>query len=158
MELQNHLINLLVNFMAASKTAHPICRVAELLPGDRRIVQIEGRSIGIFNVKGKYYAIRNVCPHQFAPLCEGPVTGTTVAGAVGEYQWCRDGEIVRCPWHAWEFDITTGKSIVDPAKLRVARYDVDVRPGTPPPPLPGSEASVPCYEVTVEQDMVTLHI
>jgi nitrite reductase (NADH) small subunit len=142
----------------ATKKAHPICRAADFPPGERRIVCIDGRSIGVFNVKGTYYAIRNVCPHQRAPLCEGPITGTTVPGAVGEYQWSREGEIVRCPWHGWEFDITTGKSIVDPAKLRVARYDVDVQPGALQPPQPGGEASVPAYEVTVEDDIVTLHV
>ena len=143
---------------AAPKKAHPVCRVAELPPGERRIVTVEGRSIGVFNVKGTFYAIRNVCPHQRAPLCEGRITGTTVPGAVGEYQWSREGEIVRCPWHGWEFDITTGKSIVDPAKLRVARYDVDIQPGSATPPQPGGEASVPAYEVTVEEDIVMLHV
>lgn len=60
-------------------------RVDELPPGSRKIVMAGGRSIGVFNVKGTYYALRNTCPHQFAPLCLGRVTGTTLPSKVGEY-------------------------------------------------------------------------
>ena len=49
---------------------------SELPPGERRIVEVEGRSIGVFNVGGTYYALRNACPHQGAPLCRGSVQGT----------------------------------------------------------------------------------
>ena len=48
---------------------HVVARVSELPPGARRIVEIGRRSIGVFNVNGKLYALRNACPHQGAPLC-----------------------------------------------------------------------------------------
>lgn len=90
-------------------------------------VEIEGRSIGVFNVNGRFYALKNSCPHQFAPLCLGKVTGTNRPSDVGTFDWCRDGEIIRCPWHAWEFDITTGRSIFNPHKVRTKSYDVEVK-------------------------------
>jgi nitrite reductase/ring-hydroxylating ferredoxin subunit len=46
----------------------------------------------------------------------------------GEYVWDREGEILRCPWHGWEFDLTTGRSIFNPHKLRVRTYEVTVEP------------------------------
>ncbi|MCY3901440.1 MAG: Rieske 2Fe-2S domain-containing protein [Caldilineaceae bacterium] len=55
---------------------NPICRVSDLPPGERKIVEVRGRLIGVFNVHGKYYVIRSLCPHQGAPLCRGTITGT----------------------------------------------------------------------------------
>src|SRR3954447_8286477 len=74
-------------------------RASEVAPGQRKIVEIEGRSIGIFNVHGSFYALRNRCPHQAAPLCLGAIKGMALPGKPGEYQWGREGEILRCPWH-----------------------------------------------------------
>ncbi|MFC7132329.1 MULTISPECIES: Rieske (2Fe-2S) protein [Salinibaculum] len=106
---------------------HPVCPVAELPPGERRIVEIDGESIGVFNVAGEFHALRNVCPHHLAPLCEGTIGGTlSPADAVGEYNWEKEGEIIRCPWHKWEFDIKTGESVYNPHRLRTRTYDTDV--------------------------------
>jgi 3-phenylpropionate/trans-cinnamate dioxygenase ferredoxin subunit len=84
-------------------------------------------SIGIFNVRGTYYALKSSCPHQGAPLCEGRVTGTTAVLQHGRELptavWTREGEIVRCPWHGWEFDILTGRALCDPP-WRVATFEV----------------------------------
>jgi nitrite reductase/ring-hydroxylating ferredoxin subunit len=91
-----------------------VCPAAELPPGERRVIEAGGLSIGVFNVGGEYHALLNLCPHQLAPLCEGRVTGTTTADAPGEYDWERDGQIVRCPWHGWEFDVATGESVFNP--------------------------------------------
>ena len=98
---------------------HIVGPVSELPPGERKIIQAGNRTIGVFNVAGEFYAVRNTCPHQGAPLCKGHVTGTTLPSQPGEYIWAREGEILRCPWHGWEFDITNGKSIFNPHKLRV---------------------------------------
>ena len=54
---------------------HIIGRVSELPPGERRIVEVDGHLIGVFNVQGRYYALRNRCPHQGAPLCLGAIKG-----------------------------------------------------------------------------------
>ena len=93
---------------------HIIGHVSELPPGERRLVEADGRSIGVFNVDGQYYALRNQCPHQGAPLCMGAIKGLALPSKPGEYRWGREGEILRCPWHGWEFDITTGVNRDDP--------------------------------------------
>ena len=100
--------------------------VDEILPGERKIIDVAGRSIGVFNVGGEFYALRNTCPHQGGPLCQGRLTGFIMARVPGEYSYTRRGEIVRCPWHGWEFDVKTGQSWFDPVQTRVRAYAVSV--------------------------------
>lgn len=130
---------------------HVVGGVAEIPPGQRKIVDIEGRSVGVFNVNGVFFALRNSCPHQAAPLCLGAIKGMTMPANPGEYVWAREGEILRCPWHGWEFDITTGRSIYNPHRVRVKRYEVTVEPGQAPDP------SVETFAVTVERELVVVH-
>ncbi|HEU5099927.1 MAG TPA: Rieske (2Fe-2S) protein [Roseiflexaceae bacterium] len=103
-----------------------VATVEEIPPGGRKLVEIAGRSIGVFNLDGEFFALRNRCPHQGGPLCAGVLGGLISAPRPGEYQYSRAGEILRCPWHGWEFDIRTGQSWFDPARVRVRRYDVTV--------------------------------
>ena len=130
---------------------HVVARVSELPPGERKIVEVEGRSIGVFNVHGDYYALRNICPHQGAPLCLGDVMGTAAPTPPGEYRWEREGEILRCPWHGWEFDLKTGRSIFNPHKMRVRSYEVSVDSDAEP------DESVETYPLSVEDGLVVLH-
>jgi len=109
--------------------------VEEIPPGERKlIVPFRGRAgIGVFNVNGSYHALRNLCPHKLGPLCTGRVSGRVVAAAppssyAPELEVERDGEIIRCPWHLWEFEIATGRCLVDP-KVRVKTYPVAVEDG-----------------------------
>ena len=101
---------------------------ADLAPGERRIVQVDGRSIGIFNVHGTYYALHNRCPHMAGPLCEGPVTGTTRQTDTMEFVYERAGEVVRCGWHGWEFEIRTGRCLVV-NRMRALTYPASVENG-----------------------------
>ena len=126
-------------------------KVTELPPSSRRIVSVNGREIGVFNVKGKYYALRNLCPHQSAPLCLGELTGLTVSDEPGEIEWTREGEILRCPWHGWEFDILNGRTVFK-SKARVKTYDVRVEKE----PLELLIDGVETYPVTVENEVVIL--
>ena len=134
---------------------HIIGAVAEIEPGQRKIVEIHGVSIGVFNVAGTFYALRNRCPHQGAPLCRGSLKGTTLPSAPGEYLWAREGEILRCPWHGWEFDVTTGRSLFNPHRVLVRAYEVTVERG-------GAEAEedpiVETFPVTVEAEKIVLHM
>jgi nitrite reductase (NADH) small subunit len=108
---------------------HEVCTASEIPPGGRRIVEVDGRSIGVFNVGGEFYALHNGCPHKGGALCEGPVCGTVLPTEDRSYTYGRDGEILRCAWHGWEFDIRTGRSLVDPA-VRARTYSVAVVDGT----------------------------
>jgi nitrite reductase/ring-hydroxylating ferredoxin subunit len=139
--------------------AYPVCPAADLGPGEKRIVDCDGRSIGVYNVDGEYYAITNVCPHQRAPLCEGELTGTTQAEEPGEMEWERDGQIAVCPWHGWEFDVTTGESVFNPHRWRVTSYETDVV--REPVALGEEDAADPgvdTYPVSVEDGTVVVYI
>ncbi len=128
-----------------------VCKVSELPPSSRRIVRVNGREIGVFNVKGKYYALRNLCPHQSAPLCLGELTGLTVSDEPGEIEWTREGEILRCPWHGWEFDILNGRTVFK-SRARVKTYDVRVEKEA----LKRLNEGVETYPVKVEDEVVIL--
>lgn len=105
-----------------------VATVEEIPEGSRKIVQVNKLSIGIFNIKGEYYALLNYCPHIGAELCKGRVCGTNMESEVYEFIYGKDMEIIRCPWHGWEFDIKTGRSLFD-EKVRTRRYDVRVDEG-----------------------------
>jgi len=107
--------------------SHVICPVAEFLENTHRMVKIRNIEIGVFNVNGAYYALPNVCPHAFGPLCEGTVNGTMACNAETgwKHAWVRDGEILTCPWHGWEYDIPTGRALARPT-VRIRTYPVSV--------------------------------
>lgn len=130
---------------------HAIGLVGEIPPGARRIVELEGRAIGVFNVGGTFYALRNVCPHQSGPLCRGQITGLLTATDQKNLMLSRSGEIIRCPWHGWEFDITNGRSVFNPHRLRVRSYPVTVEPADEDP-------SLETYPVTLERGRVVVHV
>lgn len=106
-----------------------VAAVDEIPPGGRKIVTVAGRSIGIFNLNGEFFALRNRCPHQGGPLCEGKTFGMVEARVPGEIAYSRPGEILTCAWHGWEYDIRTGQSWCEPERLRVRRYEVQVASG-----------------------------
>ena len=86
--------------------------------------------IGVFNVDGNFYAVRNICPHKRGPLCTGELTGRFAAVAPPSIHGAMLsvdslGEVLRCPWHQWTFDIATGQCLVDET-LRVATYPVKI--------------------------------
>jgi nitrite reductase (NADH) small subunit len=107
---------------------HVVCRAAEVAPGERRLVDVAGRSIGIFNVGGRFYALHNGCPHRGGPLCAGRLGGTTLPTPRYAFAWGHEGRILRCAWHGWEFDIATGRALADPA-VRARTYPVAVEHG-----------------------------
>ena len=99
----------------------------ELAPGERVIVDAAGREVAVFNLDGEYFAVMNYCPHMSGPCGEGMLTGLFAAGEDGELTYSRDGEILCCPWHGWEFDLRTGEHLAGLADL--ITYDVTVRDG-----------------------------
>ena len=108
---------------------HVVAKVSEIPPGGRKLVVVRGRPIAIFNLQGEFYGLLNRCPHQGGSLVDGLLTGLIESDEPGTYRYSRPGEIIRCPWHGWEFDIRTGQSWCDPGKVQVRNYKVEVAPG-----------------------------
>jgi nitrite reductase/ring-hydroxylating ferredoxin subunit len=96
--------------------------------GPKKLVDVGKFGVGVYNVCGSLYAIVNYCSHEGAPLCLGLIGGTNESAPEEPDRRVRDGQIVRCPWHNWEFDVTTGKNIAD-SRRRVRTYQVDVTDG-----------------------------
>jgi nitrite reductase (NADH) small subunit len=111
---------------------HVVIDEEEIRDGAERgiIINVKGLEIGLFRVKGKYYALLNRCPHQGGPVCSGKVTGTLMSRAEADWkvQWVREGEIVTCPWHSLEYDIETGQSLAF-QNYRLRTYPVKVEGG-----------------------------
>lgn len=107
---------------------HFVASVEDIPDGERKIVQINNLSIGIFNVKGQFYALLNYCPHNGAELCKGRIHGTNLDSDVYEFIYGKDQEIIRCPWHGWEFDILTGNCLFD-EKVKAKTFEVQVADG-----------------------------
>jgi 3-phenylpropionate/trans-cinnamate dioxygenase ferredoxin subunit len=112
---------------------HVVATLAELPPGSRRRVAVGGREIVLFNVAGEIFALADRCPHQGGRLSEGRLVGLVEAAEPGRYGWSRPDEIIRCPWHGWEFDLRTGQSRCEPARLRTRAYEVTLEPADPGP-------------------------
>jgi nitrite reductase/ring-hydroxylating ferredoxin subunit len=88
-----------------------VAGIEELVEGRGTVVEVEGRTLALFNVDGALYAVDNACPHRGGPLGEGDV----------------EGGIVTCPWHARRWDVRTGGNANNPA-VKVACYGVHVEP------------------------------
>lgn len=110
-----------------------VCPVEELPPGSRRLVRDGDREIGVFNVDGELYAIRNRCPHMAAPLCVGRVGPLLTSDGPHRYRIDPETVVISCPWHHWEYTLADGRGIADTAAVRT-------------------------YPVTVEDGMVTVHL
>ena len=139
----------LIDFMGK----HIVASVGEIAPGGRKLVEVEGRTIVIFNLSGEYFALLDRCPHQGGSLCRGKLVGLVESDEPGHYRYHRMGEIIRCPWHGWEFDLRTGKSWCDPARTWTKSYPSSVQPGARVVEGPYVAET---FEVAVEQDYVVI--
>jgi nitrite reductase (NADH) small subunit len=92
--------------MAFMRTAAAV----EVPPGSIREFEVGGKTVALANVEGKFFAVNNLCLHRGGPLGEGEL----------------DRQIVTCPWHGWQFDVTNGKLLTN-ADVALACYPVEVR-------------------------------
>ena len=92
--------------------------------GTVRVLDVGGHRVGLFRVGDELHALADRCPHRGAPLCSGRVV-TPIGVRDGELAVGERASVVRCPWHKWEFEIATGRCLVD-EKLRVRSYAVHV--------------------------------
>jgi nitrite reductase/ring-hydroxylating ferredoxin subunit len=136
-----------------SERRHVVATVDEIPAGGRKVVTIRGREIGIFRLGDEYFGLINRCPHQGAALCQGAIVSLLVAPMPGEYGLTRSGEMLRCPWHCWEFDIRTGKSLCDPNSMQARAFNVAVQSGADLVEGPFTAETV---EVTVEESYVVV--
>lgn len=83
----------------------------EIPEGKRKIVQVDDLSIGVFRHGGKWYALHNSCLHRGGPVCQGTLEDT----------------VLTCPWHGYQYDVTTGKLLLDPSAA-LPMYVVEQRP------------------------------
>ncbi len=104
-----------------------VAELTDLPVGERRLITVEGKSIGVFNIGSRIVAVLNLCPHAFAPVCRGKLGGTTLPSKPGEFVWGRQNQILRCPWHGWEFDLEGGQCLTD--RRRLKRFPVRIREG-----------------------------
>ena len=134
---------------------HVVAAVGDIPPGTRRLAQVNGRAIVVFNLGGEFFALNNRCPHKGGNLCDGVTTGLIQSSEPGHYQYTRRGEIIRCPWHSWEFDIRTGQSWCDPKSTRARQFAVTVEPGEK---LVKGPYVAETFPVSVEEEYVVVEV
>ena len=91
---------------------HVVARVSDFDGTDRKRVEVKGRGIVIFRLGEEWFGMTDRCPHMGGSLCQGHLISLVEADRPGEIRVSRENEIIRCPWHGWEFDIRTGQSRV----------------------------------------------
>lgn len=136
-------------------TRHVVAAAKDLPPGSRKLVTVKGRPIAIFNIKGEFFGLLNTCPHQGGNLSAGRLTSLVESPEPGKYRHSREGEILRCPWHGWEYDVRTGKSWCEPSKIGVRKFSVDVKSGTQ---LVEGPYVAETFHVTIEEDYIVVEV
>ncbi len=134
---------------------HVVATAAEIPPGGRKIVTVRGREIGVFNLGGEYFALLNRCPHQGGELCRGTLIGLVTSSEPGRFDYSRPGEMLKCPWHGWEYDIRTGQSWCDPNDTKAKAYAVTVEPGET---LARGPFVAETFTVSVEQAYIVVEL
>ncbi len=132
---------------------HVIAPLRDFPAGSRRLVDVKGRAIVVFNVNGEFFALANRCPHQGGSLVQGHLVGLIEASEPGCYRYSRRGEIIRCPWHGWEFDLRTGKSWCEPDRVRARQFPVSIAAGAK---LVEGPYVAETFPVRIEDDYVVL--
>jgi len=134
---------------------HVVANAGEIPVGGSKAVTVAGREIAVFNLGGEYFALLNRCPHEGGPLCQGRRTALFESRRPGSVTTSRPGEILRCPWHGWEFDIRTGRSYCDPEKVRTRAFAVTVEPGRR---LVEGPLTAQTYPVSQDQSYIVVEI
>ncbi len=86
-----------------------VAKTSDIPVGTGKVIEVGGKMIAVFNCEGTFYATDNVCKHRGGPLGEGSLSGTTVT----------------CPWHGWEYNISSGECQMDPS-IKVQTFSVKV--------------------------------
>ena len=108
---------------------HVVARAADIPAGGNKVVTVGGRDIVVFHINGELFALLNRCPHEGAPMEKAQPIARLDSDEPGEYRRSRVGELLRCPWHGWEFDVRSGQSYFDPRNCKMRSYPVTVQAG-----------------------------
>jgi len=103
--------------------------LAAIEEGRIGVVRAGAREIAYVRQGERVYAFRNLCPHQLARLSLGRVARRLASPKVGELELSEAAPVVRCPWHSWEFDLCSGRSVLLGDDYRFAVYPVEVEEG-----------------------------
>jgi nitrite reductase (NADH) small subunit len=103
--------------------------VDELRRAGCRVVEVDGRAVGVISVGEEFFAVSDRCPHMGASMSAGSLSGTLVAADPHEYVFGKEDRVLRCPWHGWEFDLETGRSLLEPHRNGLRTYRVTQRDG-----------------------------
>ena len=114
---------------APSPRQHIVASVGEIAPGANKVVTINGRELVVFNINGEFFCLLNRCPHEGAPMSKATCVAVLHSDEPGKFSRSRVGEMLRCPWHGWEFDVRTGQSYFDPVHCKVRVYPTVTEPG-----------------------------
>ena len=108
---------------------HDVGAVEEFALNTFQIFELPVGSVGVVRTPKGLFAVRNHCPHQAAPICRGEVTGTTLPSQPDELRYGLEDEVLRCPWHGWEFSLATGEAVFNTSRKRLVKYPVEVEDG-----------------------------
>ena len=86
-----------------------VAKVSEMPPGTAREFQADGKVVALYNVGGEFYCTDNVCLHRGGPLGQGAL----------------EGDVVTCPWHGWQYKVTTGEAVFN-EQIKVQSFEVKV--------------------------------
>jgi len=90
-----------------------IAPTSDLPNGERLFIEVEGKSLVIFNIADQFFAIGDVCSHDDGPVGDGDIEGFNIV----------------CPRHGGEFDVRTGQAVQLPAVVDIPAYPVKVVDG-----------------------------
>lgn len=114
----------------AERTRHAFAPLTDFIEGKFVIREMENRSIGVVRLKdGQFRAVLNWCPHKGAPVCRGIVGGTWLPSEPGELVYDREGEVLACPWHGFEYDVLTGRELIREKPTHLRFYETEVEDG-----------------------------
>ena len=111
-------------------TKHIVASAKDLPPGTRKLVEVDGREIVVLNIGGEFFGVLNRCPHNGGSLCKGTLTRRISSPEPGVYETPGPAELLRCPWHGWQYDVRTGQSWCEPERARTITYPVKVAHGS----------------------------
>ena len=110
-------------------TRHVVASVDSFSDREVRSVEVAGKSLCLLRLGDEFFALADRCPHGGAKLSGGRISNAVESDGPGEYRLCRRDEMLKCPWHGWEYDVRTGQSWSDPKTTRTRAFAAETLDG-----------------------------